>query len=32
MLALEKFWADYFKAANADLIEFGKPQLLRAVE
>lgn len=32
MLALENFWTAYFKAAKAQLVEFGKPQLLRAIE
>ena len=32
MLALQNFWSGYFKAASAELVEFGKPQLLRPVE
>jgi hypothetical protein len=31
MLALEKFWAAYFQEAKAQLVEFGKPQILSTV-
>ena len=32
MLSLEGFWGLYFKEAHAELVEFGKPQLLGKVE
>jgi hypothetical protein len=32
MLSLEGFWGAYFKAAHAQLVEFGKPQLLGPVQ
>lgn len=32
MQPLEKFWTDYFAAANAQLVEFGRPMLLRPIE
>lgn len=32
MLSLEGFWSAYFKEAHAQLVEFGKPQLLGKVE
>ena len=32
MLSLEGFWSAYFKEAHAQLVEFGKPQLLGQVE
>ena len=32
MLSLEGFWGAYFKEAHAQLVEFGKPQLLGQVQ
>jgi hypothetical protein len=32
MLSLEGFWSAYFKEAHAQLVEFGKPQLLGQVD
>lgn len=32
MGALESFWSQYFQQGGAQLIEFGKPQLLRSVD
>jgi len=32
MLSLEGFWSAYFKEAHAQLVEFGKPQLLGQVQ
>jgi hypothetical protein len=32
MQALETFWTEYFTEAHAQLVEFGKPQLLGAVK
>jgi hypothetical protein len=32
MQALERFWTMYFREARAELVEFGKPQLLQPVD
>jgi hypothetical protein len=32
MAALKEFWTSYFKQSNANLVEFGEPALLGAVE
>jgi hypothetical protein len=31
MRALKNFWVEYFKASNADLVEFGQPALLNPI-